>query len=81
LGCIARQNGLVIALAMRPEALEEDCTRADLVISAAPAFFPATARSWFWTQGRSPLAAAMLRALRRSVLSASTRRVANVLGY
>jgi len=38
LGCIARQDGLVIALAMRPEALEEDCARADLVISAAQIF-------------------------------------------
>jgi competence protein ComEC len=38
LGCIARQDGLVIALAMRPEALEEDCVRANLVISAAQIF-------------------------------------------
>ncbi|HZQ39393.1 MAG TPA: ComEC/Rec2 family competence protein, partial [Rhizomicrobium sp.] len=37
LGCIAHHDGLVIALAMRPEALDQDCARADLVISAAKA--------------------------------------------
>ena len=36
LGCIAHQNGLVIALAARPEALDEDCGRADIIVSAAP---------------------------------------------
>lgn len=38
LGCIARQDGLVIALATRPEALDEDCRRADLVVSGSEAF-------------------------------------------
>jgi competence protein ComEC len=36
LGCIAHQGGLVIALAARPEALDEDCMRADIVVSATP---------------------------------------------
>jgi competence protein ComEC len=34
MGCVARARGMVIALASRPEALDEDCVRADLVISA-----------------------------------------------
>jgi len=38
LGCIARRHGMIIALAMRPEALDEDCARADLVIAAPAAF-------------------------------------------
>jgi competence protein ComEC len=38
LGCIARQNGLTIALSARPEALDQDCARADLVISAVQVF-------------------------------------------
>jgi competence protein ComEC len=38
LGCIAHQNGLTIALSARPEALDQDCARADLVISAMQAF-------------------------------------------
>ena len=36
LGCIAERNGLVIAISSRPEALGEDCDRADIVVSAAP---------------------------------------------
>jgi competence protein ComEC len=38
LGCIAHQNGLTIALSARPEALDQDCARADLVISAVQVF-------------------------------------------
>ena len=38
LGCIAHRNGLAIALTARPEALDEDCSRADLVIAATKAF-------------------------------------------
>ncbi len=33
LGCVALRNGQRVALVRRPEALEEDCARADLVIS------------------------------------------------
>ncbi|MGH6828353.1 MAG: ComEC/Rec2 family competence protein, partial [Rhizomicrobium sp.] len=36
LGCVARQHGLTLALTERPEALDEDCLHADLVVSAAP---------------------------------------------
>ena len=36
LGCVTRQKGLTIALGQRPEALAEDCAKADIVISAAP---------------------------------------------
>ena len=36
LGCVTRQAGFVIAMALRPEALDEDCARAEIVISAAP---------------------------------------------
>jgi len=35
-GCIAKRNDLVIALSSRPEALNEDCSQADIVVSAAP---------------------------------------------
>jgi competence protein ComEC len=38
LGCIAHQDGLTIALSARPEALDQDCARADLVISAVEVF-------------------------------------------
>ena len=38
LGCIAHQDGLTIALSARPEAPDQDCVRADLVISAVQAF-------------------------------------------
>jgi competence protein ComEC len=44
LGCIAHQHGLVIALSSRPEALDEDCARADLVISAVETYACAGAR-------------------------------------
>jgi len=37
-GCIAHQSGLTIALSARPEALDQDCARADLVISAVQVF-------------------------------------------
>jgi competence protein ComEC len=37
-GCIAHQSGLTIALSARPEALDQDCARADVVISASQAF-------------------------------------------
>ena len=37
-GCVARRDGFVIAFAARPEALDEDCPHADLVISAAQVF-------------------------------------------
>jgi competence protein ComEC len=37
-GCIAHQDGLTIALSARPEALDQDCARADLVISAVQVF-------------------------------------------
>jgi competence protein ComEC len=33
LGCVLRRAGQVVALARRPEAIEEDCRRADLVVS------------------------------------------------
>lgn len=36
LGCIAERSGLVIAISSRPEALDEDCDRADIVVSTAP---------------------------------------------
>lgn len=36
LGCVAKQSGLVIAISSRPEALDEDCGQADIVVSAAP---------------------------------------------
>jgi len=35
-GCIAKRNDLVIALSSRPEALDEDCNQADIVVNAAP---------------------------------------------
>ena len=35
LGCVARQDGLTIALGLRPEALAQDCDKADIVVSAA----------------------------------------------
>ncbi|HXS08293.1 MAG TPA: ComEC/Rec2 family competence protein [Rhizomicrobium sp.] len=38
LGCVAGRGGLTIAMGWRPEALTQDCARADTVISAAPAF-------------------------------------------
>jgi competence protein ComEC len=38
-GCVAQQGSLTIALARRPEALDDDCARADIVASAAPAMF------------------------------------------
>jgi competence protein ComEC len=37
LGCIAPLGRLTIALARRPEALDDDCARADIVVSGAPA--------------------------------------------
>ncbi|MGH6944998.1 MAG: ComEC/Rec2 family competence protein [Geminicoccaceae bacterium] len=33
LGCVLRRNDQILALAREPEALEEDCARADLVVS------------------------------------------------
>ena len=36
LGCIAERHGLVIAMSSRPEALDADCDRADIVVSTAP---------------------------------------------
>ena len=36
LGCIARHDGLLIAMSSRPEALYDDCEQADIVVSAAP---------------------------------------------
>ncbi|MBN9545809.1 MAG: ComEC/Rec2 family competence protein [Alphaproteobacteria bacterium] len=36
LGCVAKQDGLLIALSSRPEALDTDCDQADIVVSAAP---------------------------------------------
>jgi competence protein ComEC len=36
LGCITERSGFVIAISSRPEALDEDCDRADIVVSAAP---------------------------------------------
>jgi competence protein ComEC len=36
LGCVTLQEGLVIALGQRLEALTDDCARAAIVISAAP---------------------------------------------
>jgi competence protein ComEC len=37
LGCIARQGGLTIAMALRPQALDDDCAQADIVVSATAA--------------------------------------------
>jgi competence protein ComEC len=37
LGCVALQDGLTIAMARRPEALDDDCARADIVASATSA--------------------------------------------
>ena len=37
LGCVVRRNGLVIALARRPDALDEDCRRAQVLVSAVAA--------------------------------------------
>jgi hypothetical protein len=37
LGCVAMQGGLTIAIALRPEALSDDCVHADIVVSAASA--------------------------------------------
>jgi len=36
LGCVAKQGGLTLAMSLRPEALNDDCTEADIVLSAAP---------------------------------------------
>ena len=36
LGCVAKQAGLTLAMSLRPEALNDDCTQADIVVSAAP---------------------------------------------
>lgn len=36
LGCVITQNGLMIAAALRPDALSDDCAKADIVVSAAP---------------------------------------------
>lgn len=36
LGCIYRADGHTVAIAQKPEALAEDCTHADLVISVVP---------------------------------------------
>lgn len=38
LGCVLRRKGLLIALAGRAEAMDEDCARADIVIAATPLF-------------------------------------------
>ena len=38
LGCIQRLNGRTIAFVRDPRALEEDCARADIVVSAVPAW-------------------------------------------
>ena len=38
LGCIQRLNGKTIAFVRDPRALEEDCARADIVVSAVPAW-------------------------------------------
>jgi competence protein ComEC len=38
LGCVTRQKGFAIAIGQRSEAQAEDCTKADIVISAAPVF-------------------------------------------
>ena len=35
LGCVTRQKGATIAIGLRPEALAEDCARADILINAA----------------------------------------------
>jgi competence protein ComEC len=35
-GCVADARGRVLALSLRPEALREDCARADIVVSAWP---------------------------------------------
>jgi len=37
LGCVVRRNGLVIALARRPDGLDEDCRQAQVLISAVAA--------------------------------------------
>ena len=39
LGCIAKHDGILIAMSSRPEALDEDCNQADIVVSAAPLIF------------------------------------------
>ena len=36
LGCVVRQDGLTLAMSARPEALGDDCARADIVVSAVP---------------------------------------------
>ncbi len=36
LGCVITQNGLMIAAALRPDALSDDCAKADIVVSVAP---------------------------------------------
>jgi competence protein ComEC len=36
LGCIARRDGGIIAMPLRPEALNDDCAKAAIVVSAAP---------------------------------------------
>jgi competence protein ComEC len=36
LGCVTIQKDFTIAISKRPEALDEDCTKADILISAAP---------------------------------------------
>jgi competence protein ComEC len=36
LGCVSRRDGLLLAMPWRPEALSDDCARADIVVSAAP---------------------------------------------
>jgi competence protein ComEC len=38
-GCVGDAGGRVLALALRPEALSEDCARADIVVSAWPVTF------------------------------------------
>jgi competence protein ComEC len=36
LGCVARPGQLTIAMALRPEALDDDCAKANIVVSATP---------------------------------------------
>jgi competence protein ComEC len=36
LGCVTKHSGLVIALSSRPEASNDDCRQADIVVSSAP---------------------------------------------
>jgi competence protein ComEC len=43
LGCVVRRNGLVIALARRPDGLDEDCRRAQVLVSAVAAHCPQAA--------------------------------------